>query len=526
MPAPKRPGPMNKFKIKEISMVGNNSLSPYIDHKWMYEAFGDYENDHKIKILAEDMAKDYPSFIGETGEMMEIFGKRMVKRTTDKEFISVEVELPKQKTNHTKIIRVDCPPDAEKIGWGGTTFEMTVRENTLSYKNFYGLRYCPGTILKITSMKPIPDGVRGWKYTFKLYGSMDDYVNLEDLKNGELVNMGAHMEEAALTRGHVSMGAMGRAFACYRFPMTRMGFQMQVTDLGWRTGKFYRVRDEKCKDDRLKKIVFSDLSSNFHFQSESAYENWIMWGRAPSVKDQLRFTDPITGRPYSTGPSVLDFFRSAGGETYNCHNFNIEKLLSKIQRLINKSGRKDKGKIVVDVFTGTGGFTEKILPELKRLDPGCSGCDGVYGVEEGFTEGRKAYTVGGRTFRSIYLDPFGKVKFHISSMLDSGVFSGRTTYKGWPMSSYWMIIMIGSINGKNETNSAITIFENKTMEQRGYVVGDWTPSGPRLVNGENSRRWAAHDGTLGNSYRIIQDFYKGVFVPDFNNLHILYPNMN
>ena len=528
MPGHKRPMAMNAFKLKEVSMQGPNSLDRYIDHRWMYEAFGDYKNDEVLRVMTNELAKHRPSFIGDQGDIMTILGKRVQKKTTTKDHIYVEVELPEQKRKHARIVRIDCADDIKKLGLAGTTWDMSVEDSNLSDKNFYSLRDCPNIILKVKSRKAMPDGVRAWKYTWQIYGSMDDYVRIEDLKNGEIINMGAHMEEAALTRGTVSMGGMGKGYACYRFPLTRSGFELQITDVAWGTGKYWSAQDDKCKDKRLKRMMFSDIETNFHFSAEKAYENWLMWGKAPSIKDQMRFTDPTTRRPYNVGPTFLDYLRSAGGETYNCHNFNIDKILSRIQRAINKSNRSnaDKGKVVVDVITGTGGFTEKILPELRRKDPGCSGCDGIYEEEEGFSTGRKTYSVGSRSFRSIRLEPFGKVKFHISKTLDEGVLSGRKEYKGWPLSSYWMIIMIGQATGENETSSAVQIFENKTYEQRGYKVGDWGPDGPS--NGpnrsSNARKFASYDGTLGNSYKIIQDFYKGIFVPDFNNLHILYPN--
>ena len=526
MPGHKRPMAMNNFKLKEVSMQGPDSLSRYIDHKWMYEAFGDYKNDEVLRVAARTLAVHRPTFIGDQGDVMEILGKRVTKKTTTKDFISVEVELPSQKRKHARIVRVDCANNVKKLGYAGTTFEMTVEDANLSTKNFYSLRDCPNIILKVVSEFPKTDGVRGFKYTWKVYGEMDDYVYVKDLKNGELINMGSHMEEAALTRGTVSMGGMGKAYACYRFPLTRSGFEVQITDLAWRTGKYWTAQNDACKHDDMKRMMFSDIETNFHFAAESAYENWLLWGKAPSIKAQQRFTDPTTRRPYNVGPSFLDYLRSAGGETYNCHNFNIDKILARIQRAINKSSMSnaEKGRVVVDVITGTGGFTEKILPELQRKDPGCSGCDGLYEEEEGFSPGRKTYSLGNRSYRSIRLEPFGKVKFHISKTLDDGVLSGRKEYKGWPLSSYWMIIMIGQATGESETSSAVQIWENKAMERRGYKLGDWSPSGPTNTEFSRGSKYVSHDGTLGNSYKIIQDFYKGIFVPDFNNLHILYPN--
>lgn len=532
MQSVRKQGLLNRYKVKEVNMSNSANIGPYIDRRRMYEMFNKFDSDEKIRISASKLARTRPNFLGDTTELFDVFNKRLETKNTDKDDLYVEVEMPKSRDEGVLIRRVDCEgSDDKEVGFAGATWWMSVESGNLSTMNIYSLKYCPDVKLQVVSEIPKPDGLRAWKYEFRIYGDMDDYVELGNLRGAELINMGAPIPEATVHRGHLEMRGMGRMFCCYKFPMTRMGFETHITDMAWKKGQHvvidkYMGKGADGKDKMKPGMSFASFETTFHEEARSIVERWMIAGTTPSPKYQGRFTEKTTRRPITTGPSFIDYLSMAGTEFYSVNSFNINTILDRVSREINMNDMSvdDKKKIVVDVITGTPGFTKMILPELRRIDPGCDTCDGIYEKSDHQIGTAQEYTLSqGRTYNSINLMPYGKVKFHVSDMLNKGVLSGAKLYGGYPLSAYWMIIMIGTATGKRDVSSAVKVYVDKMCEQRGYIIGTWTPSGGAYAPGNGGRYRTS--GHIGNKYIVYNEFKRALFVPNFKDVHILYPNI-
>jgi hypothetical protein len=527
----KSPGILKDYLIKEVNHTSGSEMGPYVNYRTIYEVYKNFSNDEHLKIMATELNHRRNTFIDDSTDFFDIFQKRVVTKTTDAEYLVVDLELPDQSGEGIEIVRVDCPDDKGRVGRAKTPFWMTVKSPNLGMKNHYQIDRCPGITLRVVSRKPMPDGRRGWKYKFVIFGNPNDYIKKDQLKNAELIPAGAPIEEGAITRGTVHLrNRMGKAFARYKFPFHRHAFEVLISDEAWLAGTCYvaKMKDGCCNEKNMpmQKMRFLDFESEFHFGAMAQMERVMLTGSSPSPGFDGDFTDPTTHRPIRRGAGVsfLDLLKGSGMEDYDLNNFNIDELLGPITRKIHKSKRtaKEKGSVVVDVITGTAGYIHVLLPELERKDPGCTGCDGVYMDEEAFSKYKQGKSIAGRQYTSIALDPYGKVKFHISDMLDSGVLSGGQEWAGFPISSYWIIVMVGQATGMRETSSAVQIWINDKMEQRGVLAGSWTPEGPLLKS--TPGRWGSA-GAIGNNYKIINEMMRAIFTPDFDDICILFPNV-
>jgi hypothetical protein len=509
------------YKTKEIN-VGKHGIGSLIDAKALYEIYPNLIDSERLKIVANQLGRRKNFFIGEGADIMEVFKKRMVNDTTTKDFIEFEIELPEQEF-FLEVIKVHVDDVVEEVGINRSEWEMTVDSGNLSRKNIYALRDYPEIIIMPTS-EAMPDGVDGYKYSWKLFnGTVDDFIPVSYLDAAELIPNGAPLEEAAYSRGTIEMSA-GKAFAVYKFDMTRMGWEMNVSDKAWQAGNYFVSSAEgACPPGMPNQIAWSDIEMNFNFEADRQMDNYIVAGSAPARGHNSHMSQ-MTHNPYQMGPTLMDFFRGSGGEHYSVNDFNLEWILDMITRKLDVSGFEANKNTTIDVITGTPGFRHLIAPELRRLDQsGVVEAHYEYSDEDGFDSRRKGVAINKKQYRSIYLDPVGKVKFHISSMLNSGILSGNKQLRGFPTSAWWIMVMYGNINNMDgtERNSSVYFYTNQMMEQRTYLVGSWTPNGP--IGKVGAGRYNS-GGDIGNTYKVINEQMKGIFIPNFDNIGIFYPD--
>ena len=321
------------------------------------------------------------------------------------------------------------------------------------------------------------------------------------------------------------MTLSGAAYVCYKYPFTKMGFHTFITDEAWRLGTHFGVvQGDYEKDPQNYKInfSFSEFDMKFKNETETVYDRYLTTGKGFPPGEGYS-VDNYTHLMHNLGPTWMDFFRAANKEFYYVSNFNIEYILDRIRRQIQKMNINDRSGMVVDVLTGDGGWT-LLRPELDRLDKqGVIDPEWIYGQTPALDKNRKGVILNKKQVKGLYLDDYGTVIFHNNDILNKGLLSGqRDVRKGFKLSSYWFIIMISHNNDRqNPVNKAIQLYENKDMEQFTPLVGDFTPTGPI---GKTTIKYNSA-GDIGRMYKIINDLEKAIYVPNIQGMHILYSDL-
>ena len=519
----KVPGQISDYKVMEMNINDPKVIGEYFDSKTMFSLFPKLKTSYVID-EALDMANDiYPNILGQKSELYTFFHQRIQRIDTKKALdVEVKVELPAQE-NYIEIYKVHVSAETTQVGRNENKWEMTVSTGNLSPRNIYQLLDHPNIYFKPLD-NGHPDSTRGYKYTFTVHGRRGDYILTKRLKPGSrFMNIGAPRGEAALERGTVEMTVGGKAYVCYRYPFTKMGFQNFVTDEAWRLGThFAYVKEEKDKQGYRIGFTFSELDGKFKMEAEKVYDRYLVSGQGFPVGEGFT-VDKATHRPYTLGPTWMDFFRAANKEFYYVDNFNIEYILDRIRRQVTKMKISDRSGLMVDVLTGDGGW-DLLNPELDRLNTaGVIDPEWLYSKHPGLDKNRQGVILNKMQVRGIHLDDYGTVVFHNNDILNNGLLSGqRNVRKGFKLSSYWFIIMISHNNDRQQPmNKAMQLFENSAMEQFTPLVGSFTPSGP-IAKTSNTYPSA---GDIGNQYKTIYDMEKAIYVPNIASMHVLYSNL-
>lgn len=519
-------GQISSYKVKEVNINDEVIVGQYLDAKSMYTVFPKMNNSLKVQEILDKANDEVPNILGEKSELFTLFNQRIIRQNTKAASdIKVYVELPQQE-NYIEIKKVHVASDVTSVGRQQKTWQMTVGSANLTSRNFYQLVDYPEIQFRVTD-EGIPDGTLGYKYSFQVMGGYNDYIKVAKLHtSARFLNLGAPMGEAAVKRGSVEMTVGGKAYVCYRYGYSRMGFETYVTDEAWRLGTHFAMYDEKkMKEDPEYKIpfMFSEWDGKFKMEVEKVYDRYMMTGKGFPAGESF-MVDRTTHRPVKLGPTFMDYFRAANKEFYYVSTFNIEMLLDRVRRQIHKMKIKDRSGLMVDIITGDGGWT-LLTPELNRLNTqGVVEPEWLYTRTEGLDKNRQGVILNKMQVRGIHLDDYGTVVFHNNDILNKGILSGpREVRGGFTLSSYWFIIMISHNNEiqKNPANKAIYLYENKDMEQYTPLAGTWTPTGP--IGSVSTNYKSA--GDIGNMYKIIYELEKGLYAPNIQGLQILFSDL-
>lgn len=518
----------NQWKVKEISMNNDADVGMYLDSRSMYHIWPKIKGTEDVHILLNTMEKKRMDFLGPKSEVFTLFNKRIQKKDLNgKNEICVYVELPEQE-NYIEITKLHVGQGVTNVGKRKSPWEMSVKSGNLTVRNSYALVDYPHIQFKPTTSGD-PDGAGNYRYEFTVSGgNFDDFIAVTKLKAGaRFENIGAFRGEAAIDRGSVELRLGGKAFVVYKYPITKMGFEVSVTDEAHRIGTYFSVEPV---GDKFKEMMggslftFPELDVKFKMETEKVFDRYLMIGRGHYPGENY-MVDGTTHREITMGPSFMDFFRAANRETYYHQNFRIDYILDRIRRQITKMDLKDRKGLIVDVMTGDGGW-DLLRPELDRMDnQGIIDADWLYGTTEALDSARKGVILNKKQIRGLYLDDYGTVIFHNSEILNRGVLSGqREVKRGFKLSSYWFLIMISKANDvANPLNNAIQLYENNRMEGYGVIVGTYTPTG-HIMN--TSANYKSHDAGMGHMYKIINDMEKGIYVPNMYGLHLLVPDIS
>lgn len=470
----------SKFKIWEENINQHDYFNKLVDERAFFEVFPnvvDYE-------MLEPTRRDIASFakgnlIDKDGTLMRVFEKnaRVVNttaRTVQWRIYTGEGDIRASIVNNSFTANIAEP------GKGHRVFEIGLDVN------WFG----PNDLLILEGIREIPILVKSepdprggvWVYEVVVFtDNPRDYFRHEDLELGaRLIQVGSLIGESTVERGNVYFGE-GETYIEFEVPMTRMGWEMKVTDNAQMLSKNYRLEPRKDEsgastvNGMSADVLWNSLEMKFMSATNAQVDLWLTYGRSAG-QFAGRFLDQMTEKPLQAGPGLFEFLESSYVFDFPINGFNLDLFSEFLPTLWD-----DKVPIeqrVTDIYTGKGG--------LQLWQKACRAADieGVlqtedinYNLEDGLFPGRKGVAINVKQYRAIFLDPFGLVRVHYLPFLDSEKVETRK-YKNLPITSYQFIIFNYGYGSGLDSN--VYLMRNNQVEQYGYSVGTWGPLGPTL----------------------------------------------
>jgi len=501
----------SKFKVYEELVNQENYFNKLVDERAFFEVYPnlkDYEYLEPARRQVAAYARN--NIIGADGTLMDVFKSSARVVQTNKRYVTWRLYTNEGdiRASFIKNFEEDnpCP------GKGHSVFEIGLDAEWFGPNDiiiFEGLRECPLLVVS----KPDATG-QYFKYEVQLLS--DDraaYFPIEYLEEGtRLIQIGSLIGEATVERGNIHFGD-GEAFVEFEVPLTRMGWDMKITDNAYLASKNYRV--ERCNpdgtpmrpEDQGSDTLINSLEMKFMEKTNRQKDLWLTYGRSAG-RFAGRFLDGITEKPIQTGPGLFEFLESSYIYDFNVEGGSIEMFREFLPSLWND--KVDPNQQSVDIYTGKGGLI-LLQKWIKEAD-----CEGVlqeadlhYTKDSGYFPGRNGVVVGAKQYRGFYIEPFGLVKFHYLPFLDSELIETRR-YKGLPWTSYEFIVFNYGYGDVRDSN--IYVVENSEVEQYGYSVGTWGPLGPTL-KGSMHNRFFNGEGHK-NEFRYIHECMVGLVMKD------------
>lgn len=498
----------SKFKIWEEDVNQHDYFNKLVDERAFFEVFPhviDYE-------MLEPTRRDIASFargniIDKDGTLMRVFEKnaRIVNTTAR----NIQWRIYAGEGDIRASLVKTYTDEIAEPGKGHSIFEIGLDVDWFGPNDlliFEGLRELP---LMIKS-EPQVDG-EAWMYEVVLFSDNPrDFFRDEDLELGNrLMQVGSLIGESTVNRGNVHFGE-GEAFIEFEVPMTRMGWEMKITDNAQMQSKNYRLQADnhpgsKTYNGMSEDVLWNSLEMKFMAATNRQVDLWLTYGRSAG-QFAGRFLDKMTEKPLQTGPGLFEFLESSYVFDYPINAFHLDLFSEFLPTLWDdKVDIEDR---VTDIYTGKGG--------LLLWQKACQAADiaGVlqtpelhYGKEEGLFPGRNGVALNAKQYRAIFLEPFGLIRVHHLPFLDSELVETRR-YKNLPITSYQFIIFNYGYGDGRDAN--IYLMKNEQVEQYGYSVGTWGPLGPTLKNGN---RFHVGNGRE-NAFYYIHETMFGLVVKD------------
>lgn len=495
------------FKIYEEDINQKGYFNKLVDEKAFFEVFPnviDYEVLEPTRRQLAAYARN--NIIGPDGSLMRVFESNARVVNTDKKTVhwrlytgEGDIRAAFQKSYVTD----DCP------GQNGKIFEIGLDTQWFGPNDliiFEGLRECP----LLVRSHPQPDG-GVWKYEVVVWtDNPSDWFDVDFLEVGtRILQVGSLIGEATVERGNVHFGDQ-ETYIEFAVPLTRMGWEMKITDDAHQASKNYRLKPNT--DDALSRVktdvLYNTLEMKFERHTNRQKDLWLTYGRMAN-RYASRFLDDITEKPLQAGPGMFQFFESSFIYDFNIDGFNVDMFREFLPTLWKDKVNPDQR--VVDVYTGTGG----LLIWQKAL--AAADAKGIiqteelnYTMEEGLFKGRKGVAIGAKQYRAAYIEPFGLVRVHYLPFLDSDLVETRQ-HKGLSITSYEFIVFNFGYGDGRDSN--IYILNNQERYQFGYSIGTWSPLGPTLGNPSIHNRFQ-NGGIRENAYWIIHECMFGLVVKD------------
>lgn len=498
----------SKFKIHAEEVNQHNYFNKLVDERALFEVYPnlvDYEMLEPAKRQIASYAKG--NIIGKDGSLMKVFADNARIQNTTSQYIRYRLYTKEGDIRATYIHNAESENDAP--GKAGAIFTIVLDAEWFGPNDvliFEGLREIP----ILVKSQPSPE-LHGWKYEVVLLDDDDSqFFPLSFVDIGtRVIQVGSLIGEAQVERGNIHFGE-GDSFIEFEVPITRMGWEMKVTDKAQMASTNYRLLPKEPDFSSTigkEPILMNSLEMKFMNAVNFQKDMWLTYGRSAG-RFAGKFLDGITEKPLQTGPGFFEFLEAANIMEYSPEGGNIDIFREWLPPLWNdKVNPEDR---VIDIYTGSAG--------LVLWQKWCAAADvaGIlqtedlnYSSETALFNGRKGVGIGAKQYRSVFIEPFGKVTVHHLPFLDSEHVDARK-YKGWPYSSYDFIVFnygYGDIRSDN-----MLLLNNEQLEQWGYTVSTWTPTGGALKAGNRNRYHSS--GLRENAFWYIHECALGFLLKD------------
>lgn len=499
----------SKFKIYEEDINQHNYFNKLVDERALFEVFPKLV-DYEMLDPARRQIASYSrgNIIDKDGNLMRVFedGARVVN--TRNRYVQWRLYTNPGDIRATFIKNYET--NTEFVGRGNSIFEIGLDVEWFGPNDlliFEGLREVPLLVIS----EPFPDGT-AWKYEVRLFDDNPSaYFPLEYLDLGtRLLQVGSLIGEATIERGNIHFGD-GEAFIEFEVPMTRMGWEMKVTDVAHLASKNYRLEP---RDQETKTLLggpatlVNSLEMKFMSAVNHQKDLWLTYGRAAG-RFAGKFLDGITERPLQAGPGLFEFLESSRIYEYSPSGGSLDIFREYLPSLWHD--KVDPENRRVDIYTGTGGLIlwQKWC-EQADIKGVLQTAEYHYGNEEALFSGRKGISLGTKQYRAAFIEPFGLVRVHYLPFLDSEQVETRR-YNGLPLSSYEFIVFNFGYGDGRDSN--VYLLKNEEVSQYGYAIGTWSPMGPVLGNANVAGRFASA-GTRENAFWYIHEEMFGLVMKD------------
>lgn len=496
----------SKFKIYEEPLNQRQYFNKLVDERAFFEVYPnvvDYEMLEPTRRKISAFAKS--NIIDKDGSLMRIFEQNARVVNTNARTIQWTLDAGDGDIRAT-LMKVYTDFDTNKtIGKGNTIFQIGLDVEWFGPNDLLileGFREMP----ILVQSEPSPEG-EYWVYDVMIWGNPKDYFVQEDLAEGRtrLMQTGSLIGESTINRGNIYFGE-GSTKIEFEVPMTRMGWQMKITDNAQMLSTNYRLVDN-YNDEANKKpdILWNSLEMKFMAATNRQVDLWLTYGRSAGQYSS-RFLDGMTEKPLFAGPGLFEFMESSIVNDYPINAFTLELFTEFLPTVWQD--KVDIESRITHIYTGTGGL---LLWQKACKESDVEGVmqteDLNYVSEAALFPGRKGVTIGAKQYRAIFIEPFGKVIVHYLPFLDSELIETRR-YKNLPITSYQFIIFNYGYGDGKDAN--IYLMKNSQVEQFGYSVGTWGPLGGTLKQGN---RFHTGNG-LENAFLYIHETMFGMVVKD------------
>lgn len=517
-----QPIQFEKFKVWEENINQEDYFNKLVDEKALFEVFPDmvdYEFLDQVDRSIPAYAKS--NIYKKDGTLMRMFEKGAKVHNTNKHYVMWQLEVGEGDIRSTFLENVNG--NKTQLGANGDTFFIKTDVD------WYG----PNNVLIVEGIRETPILIKsdpevhgqGYRYVAQLWTDDDNiFITPEDISPGfQMMQAGGFAGEAQIERSPINFG-MGQAYVQFSVPMNRFAFSMRMTDDMQQSSKNFRIRplDGAGKQyENTPDILYNSFEMKFNATVNYQKDLWMTYGRSAGNYGG-KFLDRVTGRELRSGPGLIEFLEASYTMDYNVEGVELLEMLS---QFLHQAwhGKVEPSQRNIRIGGGSG--------FLKVWEKMCAKAD-QYGIiqtpeynysdEDPLFPGRKAVGVGRKQYRSIFLEPFGKITVDYMPIFDNDMVETRE-YNGYNINSYQaMVLDYGYGEG---IDSNIVLMKNPSRENYGYVTAGWSPLGSTIGNPDIARRFTPGlENGSGNIFEYVHECEFGMLVKDPSYMLWLRPN--
>jgi len=479
-----KPVHANEFMVYDEHVDQKGYFNKLTTERTMFEAFPHLVDYETIEMTLNDVpAYAKGNIINKDGTLMRFFERNAKVVDTDKHYVNYRLGVGESDIRATILENVES---AERLGIARSYFKIKLDVEWYGENDgliLEGAREIP----LIIRSGPQPDG-EGFIYDVQIITTNDAmYLPAKYLKAGtRAMQSGSFIGEGQATRGNVTFG-YDNAFLEFQVPNTRMGFEHKMTDDAYSASKNFRLSDPRTEaDPELKEMMPDILVNSFEmkFLANVNYQVdlWMTYGRSAG-KFAGAYRDSLTNNPLKIGPGIFPFLEAAYTYDYPVEGGNLDMFSDFLQAAWHD--KVDPSQRSVEIWGGTGFLRnwQRWCREAEQWGI-IQDSDINYSEEEPLFEGRRGVGINRKQYRSVFLDPWGKITVRHFPLFDSEKVEPRK-YRGLPITSYQALVTDYGYGQGPDSN--VYLVKNSSRNVEGYNIGNFSPLGsvvgkPELAN--------------------------------------------